>query len=686
MVPNGEVIAMNLRPWAALTALCLVSSIIVSQTFGPPKPQPPDKQTLEKIKQRLTAFENKLQQVLKRLEKTYGTGHPYLQMVLADIAIYHKAARWIIEEQEWYRPEYPQWTLELVERGIQRCDSILTTGQMSWLPEAGPVCLGYRSDVDSSWQPYVVVLPADFPQNPEKKRRLDVILHGRDSTLNEVKFIYQHEGTKPTKNQDYIELHVYGRGNNAYRWAGETDVFEAISDWSKRFPEAFDPDRVVLRGFSMGGAGAWHLGLHYPHLWCSVSPGAGFTTTHGYVKNLANPLPPYQEACLKIYDAVEYAENAYNVPIVAYGGELDPQLQAARNIEARLKPLGIPMTLIIGPKTEHRYHPDSLRKILELQSDHAIKGRPKYPERIRFVTYHPRYYSCYWLSVLPDKAYLSCHAQAHWTGKEYVIHTENVAILIIRLTNESWGKLSVKCVVDGQTIEAFPDRILDVGDWQPRMRAALCLRKVGERWQSQYFSRLGQERNRSLHKNNLLAGPIDDAFREPFFCIVGTKAPWNPRAEQYSQAELQRFQRDWKKYMRGEVRVLKDTEASSLLLASAHIVLFGDPGSNQVLGSVLDWLPVRWTKEYLELGDQRYSAADHLPVLCYPSPFASNRLLVINSGHTFHAADFEGTNALLFPRLGDYAILRLLPGNDALTCEVVRAGLFDSHWKLTEGR
>ena len=81
-----------------------------------------------------------------------------------------------------------------------------------------------------------------------------------------------------------------------------------------------DPHRVVLRGFSMGGAGTWHLGLHRPDRWAVIGPGAGFTTTHGYVKDLPEKLPAHIEDCLHIYDAVEYATNAFNVPVVAYAG------------------------------------------------------------------------------------------------------------------------------------------------------------------------------------------------------------------------------------------------------------------------------------------------------------------------------------------------------------------------------
>ena len=87
----------------------------------------------------------------------------------------------------------------------------------------------------------------------------------------------------------------------------------------------------------MGGAGTWHIGLHHPDRFCVIGPGAGFTTTHGYIANLPKQLPDYQEKCLRIYDAVDYAENAFNVPVVAYSGEKDAQKKAADNIENALK-------------------------------------------------------------------------------------------------------------------------------------------------------------------------------------------------------------------------------------------------------------------------------------------------------------------------------------------------------------
>src|SRR5260370_37222525 len=82
----------------------------------------------------------------------------------------------------------------------------------------------------------------------------------------------------------------------------------------------------------MGGAGAWHVGLHYPDRWAAVEEGAGFVETMNYAKR--KDVPPYERSMMHIYDALDYALNATEVPIVGYGGEIDPQLNASILIRA----------------------------------------------------------------------------------------------------------------------------------------------------------------------------------------------------------------------------------------------------------------------------------------------------------------------------------------------------------------
>ena len=71
-------------------------------------------------------------------------------------------------------------------------------------------------------------------------------------------------------------------------------------------------------------------------------------------------------------------------------------------------------------------------------------------------------------------------------------------------------------------------------------------------------------------------------------------------------------------------------------------------------------------------------ADGHLPALIAPSPLpgAEGRYVVLNAGHSFR---YAAPNYLLFPRWGDWAVLRL-PAAGAEE-EVVQAGFFDEAWR-----
>jgi hypothetical protein len=52
--------------------------------------------------------------------------------------------------------------------------------------------------------------------------------------------------------------------------------------------------------------------------------------------------------------------------------------------------------------------------------------------------------------------------------------------------------------------------------------------------------------------------------------------------------------------------------------------------------------------------------------------------VVLNTGHTWPSEDYAKSNAFLYPRLGDYAILRITANGH----EVATAGLFDEFWQV----
>jgi predicted esterase len=659
----------------SLAALAAAPGRLAAQLdFTPPPANVPSEETMKLIAEKAT----RLGQLIGALRKQ-GLRDP----LLADVEIYHQAAEAIVQHREFFDKDSGTATLTVLDRGLLRA-RLLAQGEAPWTGAVGQaVARGYRSRIDGSVQPFAVTYPRDYGKGANRKWRVDVELHGRGATLTEVRFLNAHSGEKAAPaDQNFVRLEVYGRGNNAYRYAGETDVFEALNACIKAEElvgrgRLIDPNRVVLRGFSMGGAGTWHLGLHWPDRWCVMGPGAGFTTTHGYAPKLPNPLPPYQEPCLHIYDAVDYASNAFDIPVVAYSGANDPQKQAADNIEEALKKLGIPMTHIVAPELKHQFPPEWFKKVNQIYTKYAEKGRPDYPDDIKFTTYTLKYPGCFWATILGlERHYDKAEVQAKRTDAGYTIKTRNVRAL--HLTMPEGMNQPQEIDIDEQKLTARPGADL-VGSYH------VYLQRRDGKWQPVLPQRLIVEQARRPQKVHNLQGPIDDAFMEPFLCVRGTGRPWHEATQTHTDARLKRFALEWSKYWRGQLPVKDDTDVTAEDIASRHLILFGDPSSNSLLAQALDGLPLQWTKDEIQFAGRKVGAADHVPVLIYPSPLNPQRYVVLNSGHTFPTAAYTQTNAMLFPRLGDYALVRVAPqANDALATDVVEAGLFNEYWEIEQ--
>ena len=576
-----------------------IALALVAVSIAGAQPQPEKVEKARALMQELTA----------KLAQSKVT--PELQ---ADVGIYLKAADWILRHpEEFFRPASNDQLIAVLEKGLARAAE-LQGGTPSWTAQKGRLSRGYVSRVDGSVQPYGLVIPESY--DAAKPTRLDVVLHGRADTQNEVNFLFAHDVAKPIPaSQQHLVLEVYGRGNNAYRWAGETDVFEALESVRKRYN--VDPNRIVLRGFSMGGAGTWHIGLHHPDRWAAIEAGAGFAETRTYAK-LPPTAPEHELRALHIYDAADYAENVANVPTVGYGGELDPQRAASQLIQKLIAGLANAKSLfLIGPQTEHKWHPES-QKQSDAFIDAAVAEGRRTPDRIHFVTYTTRYNRCFWLTI---DALDQHYERAQVAGTRDELTTRNIAALTLDREGTP--------TIDGQKPGRGRSFVKQDGKW-----------RVGG--------------IKGLRKQHGLQGPIDDAFMDAFTTV---DAP-------------ERVTREWAKWMRG------DAPVSSGHVKGKHLVVFGDSKTNPILAKINDKLPIRWEGDQIVAGAHRFPARDHTLTLIFPNPLDPTRYVVVNSGHTFGEKEFKGTNALLYPRLGDYAIIR---NSDKA---VVLAGFFDEQWRL----
>ncbi|HUQ93458.1 MAG TPA: hypothetical protein VM120_17380 [Bryobacteraceae bacterium] len=560
----------------------------------------------------------------------------------ADVGIYFKAADWIARHpEEFLTKAYYDNALKLIEVGRERARE-LSSGTPGWQERKGRVARAYRSKVDGSVQPYTVIVPGNYTR--DHPMRLDVILHGKNARLNEVSFLADAEWGKPVIPQpDRIELIIYGRTNNGYRWAGETDVWEALAAAGRNY--AIDKSKILLRGFSMGGAGAWHIGLHAPSRWAGIEAGAGFSDTRRYAK-LENA-PPHEQRVWPIYDAYLYARNALMVPTVGYGSIDDPQLQASVNVKEQLGAESVKVTdlralFLVGPRIGHKFAPES-RKVSEEFLTAAL-SQPRTHDHIRFLTFTTRYGECDWLTVDGlDQHYSRAEVDANREAGSIHVTTKGVTRLLFQ------QPLPIQ--IDGQSIGA-----------------TAAVERINGKWQA------AKKHDKHLRKRHGLQGPIDDAFLDAFLCVRPTAAPRDISAHRLAVARLDTFRENWDKFFRGDIRIKDDRDVSDEDIRNNNLILFGDAASNRLIARVLPKLPFRWETNKITIAGKTFPGENQLLVAIYPNPLNPDKYIVLNSGHTFGEKDLRGTNALLYPRLGDWAVLNSQGG-------VVTADFFNESWR-----
>lgn len=606
---------------------------------------------------------------------------------IADAAVFAKGVAWGLRYDTRFEPADVQLLKTALAKGADRL-AALEQGELPWGGQQGRLVRGYRSRIDGSVQPFGLVVPKGLPQGGPL--RLDVVLHGstRPVGMSELRFLSRFwEGSNGANSPEepWMELHPLGRVENCYRWGGETDVFEAIEAVCRQYP--IDRDRIVLRGMSMGASGTWHLGLKHPDRFVALGPYCGYVDTHRFSETplesfvRVGPLPPHQELGLHMLDSVDYAANGGMVPAIACMGAKDVFFDAHVLMGQAYRREGLQLVNLISPDTGHTIDPVTMREQLRLIDAFADRGLDRLPGHVRFVTWTLKYPRCHWVELQ--------RLGKHYERAEFdARRLSDGLIQVSRVTNITRFQLAPEVLLGEKPRIRIGELEIDLAE-HPRERP-IVMEWEGGRWQLQE----DESAQPVTGKRPGVQGPIDDAFTAPFLCVRGTGTPWNPDMHAVALATLDQFARDWRQYMRGELRIVDDTEVTERDRQKFHLILFGDPGSHRLLAEALPGLPLKWTRESIEMDDQSYAAATHLPVLIHSSPWAAERdkYLVINSGHTFHAREFGKLNYLLFPRLGDWAVLRF-PAPDETDLEgaqflsgtggvVLRAGYFNEDWKF----
>lgn len=590
--------------------------------------------------------------------------NPRLADLLPDVEIFHKSVDWALRDNQFYNAREVSAAREQLAEGRRRA-AALKAGDPYWIRQKGLVVRAYRSKIDGSVQPYGLVIPESYQGAPI---RLDFWIHGRGETLSELAFVDQRmKQAGQIQPRDAIVLHPYGRYCCANKFAGEVDLFEAL-EHARRFYQ-IDEDRIIMRGFSMGGAAAWQFGAHFASRWCALNPGAGFAETPEFLNVFQNEdvsrIPDYQKTLWHLYNATDYALNLLNVPTIAYSGEIDRQKQAADVMAREMKKEGLDLVHIIGPQTAHKIHPDSLAEIERRLADISALGRNRVPREVHFTTWTLRYNEMAWVRIDGmEEGWRRARVDAVLKDDAGVeVRAENVTGLTLSLPPGQTllnPLKEVRVTINGTTVQGG---------------------RPGSDW-SWRFTWSAHSETAGLAKRHGLQGPIDDAFLDAFLFVTPSGPPLNSAVEKWVGSELPRAVREWRRQFRGDAPQRRDTEITDDDIAKNNLVLWGDPSSNAVLKRIAPQLPIRWSQDGIALPNRKFGADQQVLLLVFPNPLNPRRYVVLNSGFTYREYDYLN-NARQVPKLPDWAIVNLSePPNAISPGKILEAGFFDESWKI----
>jgi pimeloyl-ACP methyl ester carboxylesterase len=425
------------RPAASF--LCLTLMIQAQQPGTPPARRkgtgPPSQPSITAKPEELAKIKDKTEQI-ETLVKDLRVKHANPEL-LGDVEVYAKAGRMLIEFPDMFGSQAAiEHAYQVLDQGIERGKQLQANQPQRNLSKKQ--IHAYYSAIDSAVIPYGVTLPQNY--DPSQPSRLYVWLHGRQNNTTETEFIYafltpRPPGNAPVADQGQIQLDCFGRINGAgWHRAGEADVFEAIAAVKQRFK--IDDKRIMLRGFSMGGEGAWHIALHYPDRFAAAEIGAGTVSRRAQ----QGGLEPYQLLTLRIWENIsEWALNIYNLPLAGHDGENDPgQLESSLRARAQLEKEGFrsegdpdylhskgaPGLWMVSKNTGHGTSPLVRERLDAFLKEWGDKGQSS-PDHIRFITYTTRYNRSYWVSLDGlEKHYERADIDAERTGADQITRSK----------------------------------------------------------------------------------------------------------------------------------------------------------------------------------------------------------------------------------------------------------------------
>ncbi|MEO6906275.1 MAG: hypothetical protein ABI210_00140 [Abditibacteriaceae bacterium] len=257
---------------------------------------------------------------------------------------------------------------------------------------------------------------------------------------------------------------------------------------------------------------------------------------------------------------------------------------------------------------------------------------------------------------------------------------DQLASIDARVTENNVVEVTTSNVAE---FELAPPKVLFTNDSNIRIKLnGSLLRQKYDAGQDIVYPQKPPPQSFPGYKTAHRSGPIKACFRDPFLAVYGTTDPDD-------QIHAWQFVSQWQGYADGVPPMKADKDVTPDDLQNYNLILFGTPDSNLLLAKIADKLPVKFINAGYQIEQKYFSGQNTGVIFCYPSPFSTQRMIVVQSGLYWGEALPINHKWDLLP---DYIIY-----NDSIdeeyslraedrTNHALAAGFFDHHWNITQDK
>lgn len=476
----------------------------------------------------------------------------------------------------------------------------------------------FRSNIDGSIQPYAVHPPSAAKHNGKAPIGLIVSLHSAGMSCEE------HIKQLSAKPWAFV-LAPQGRRPYGFDWEAwsRDDVFEAMADAREHYH--FDPQRVYLTGHSMGGHGAWHIGVSRPDQFAAIGPSSGWISYWSYGGGMPSMETPsnIEALLLRGYSASDTLKLLTNITsdgvyILHGGADQTVPIAQARFMRTRLAAFHPNFAYFEQPSADHWWGSECCDwpRMMEFFREQIARSSAD-QTFVDFTTANPAVSSaCNWIGIEAQQEQLEPSHVAIRQNTEtrtFVGNTANVARLAIDVSHLA-GTQPIDVTLDGQSLNW-----LNV----PGESHKLWFERQGDEWKS-------VDAPEAKVKGPARYGTFNSVFDNRALLVYGTAGNREENAWAFAKA---RYDAETFYYRGGgSLEVLPDKGFDFNGETDRNVVLYGNADTNSAWPQLMSTSPVQVRRGHIRIGTRIETGANFAVVTVRPRPGSDTATVGVVSG------------------------------------------------------